>query len=189
MLRDDLKGGTIDNAALAQRIAASVPSHVLDGWSLFSRAVHCLIRGDTRSSVHLGYYAELRAVLAIVASEGIGIFNKLHFVIDEFGAAHRLLSGGQKAVESGTHSVVWPVYSWWTAQTSAHELITDVVRPGGMAIRDWFNHPGSDAIYLTPTASGMASRLGIRFEQDEQRSWGTERFELRSVRIARLGND
>ena len=35
--------------------------------------------------MHLGYYAELRAVLAIVASEGIGIFDRLHFVIDEYG--------------------------------------------------------------------------------------------------------
>ena len=35
LLRKDAKNGTIDSQALAQRMAASVPSHVLDGWSLF----------------------------------------------------------------------------------------------------------------------------------------------------------
>ena len=161
LLRNDTKAGTIDDEALAQRIAASVPSHVLDGWSLFGRAVHCLIQGDTRSSVHLGYYAELRAVLAIVASEGIGIFNKQHFVIDEFGVAHRLRSDIQTSIEAGTHEVVWPVYSWWITQPTAHELITDVIRPGSTAIRDWFNNPNRDNIYLTPTAGAWLLDWGL----------------------------
>ena len=161
VLKNDAKAGTIDDVALAQRIAASIPSHVLDGWSLFGRAVHCLIRGDTRSSVHLGYYAELRAVLAIVACEGIGIFNKQHFLIDERGEAHRLHSDVQKPTESGTHSVVWPVYNWWITQPSAHELITDVIRPGSLAIRDWFNLPSRDAIYLTPTARAWLIEWGL----------------------------
>lgn len=152
VLRQDTKEGTIDGPALAQRMAASLPSHVLDGWSLFSRAVHCLIRGDTRASVHLGYYAELRAVLAIVASEGIGIFDKQHFVLASDGTAHRLCSEAGVPTESGTHSAIWPVYDWWIRQPTALDLVKRVIQPGGKAIQEWFNVPERDDLYIVPSA-------------------------------------
>lgn len=152
ILRQDTKESTIDGPALAQRMAASLPSHVLDGWSLFSRAVHCLIRGDTRASVHLGYYAELRAVLAIVASEGIGIFDKQHFVLAPDGTAHRLCSEEGVPTESGTHSTIWPVYDWWIQQPTALDLITRVIQPAGKAIQEWFNVPERDDLYVVQSA-------------------------------------
>lgn len=161
VLRKDLAEDTIDSPALVQRIAASVPSHVLDGWSLFGRAVHCLIRGDTRASVHLGYYAELRAVLAIVASEGIAIFNKEHFVVDEQGNAIQLCSGVGKPTASGTHSMIWPVYSWWTAQPTAHDLLMRVVRPNSKAMQDWFNQVDDEQIYLAPSALKWLGDWGL----------------------------
>ena len=161
VLRKDTDEGTIDSSALVQRIAASIPSHVLDGWSLFGRAVHCLIRGDTRAAVHLGYYAELRAVLAIVASEGIGIFNKEHFVVDEQGNAMRLCSDVGKPTASATHSMIWPVYSWWIAQPTAHDLLMRVIRPSSKAMRDWFNQPEDEQIYLAPSAQKWLADWGL----------------------------
>ena len=161
VLRKDTDEGTIDSPALVQRIAASIPSHVLDGWSLFGRAVHCLIRGDTRAAVHLGYYAELRAVLAIVASEGIGIFNKEHFVVDEQGNAMRLCSDVGKPTASATHSMIWPVYSWWIAQPTAHDLLMRVIRPSSKAMRDWFNQPEDEQIYLAPSAQKWLADWGL----------------------------
>ena len=171
LLRKDAKNGTIDSQALAQRMAASVPSHVLDGWSLFGRAVHCLLRGDTRTSVHLGYYAELRAVLAIVASEGIGIFDRLHFVIDEYGSAHRLCSEVGKPTESGTHSMIWPIYSWWIDQPAAHDLIKEVIRPGSRAIGDWFNVPEDANIYLAHSARAWLIDWGLDLNRMNRDFW------------------
>ena len=161
VLRQDTKAGTIDGPALAQRMAASIPSHVLDGWSLFGRAVHCLIRGDTRAAVHLGYYAELRAALAIVASEGIGIFDKQHFVLAPDGTAHRLCSEEGMPTESGTHSAIWPVYGWWVQQPTALDLITRVIQPGGKPIQEWFNEPARDDLYVVASAREWLNDWGL----------------------------
>ena len=133
--------GTVDDSALAQRIAASVPSHVMDGWSYFGRAIHCLIRGDTRNSVHLGYYAELRAALAIMAAEGIGIFDRQHFIIDKDGVSQRLCTTTNTPTASGTHKIIWPVYRWWYQQGLSLDLVTSIIQPGGNAISHWFNSP------------------------------------------------
>ena len=160
-LRRDTTAGIIDGPALAQRIAASVPSHVLDGWDLFGRAIHCLMKGDTRASVHLGYYAELRAVLAIIASEGIGIFDKQHFVLASDGTAHRLCSEEGMPIEAGTHSVIWPVYDWWIRQPTALDLLKRVIRPGGKTIQEWFNVPERDDIYLAPGAQEWLIEWGL----------------------------
>src|ERR1700722_6306108 len=57
---------------LAQYISASSILHCADGWSYLGRAISCLLTGDPHRVVHLAYYAELRAALSLLASEGIG---------------------------------------------------------------------------------------------------------------------
>src|ERR1035441_2292373 len=71
-------------ADLAECVAASTPVHLLDGWAFLGRAIDASFRGDPDTSRHLGYYAELRAVMALLASEGLEIFKDRHFVIDAF---------------------------------------------------------------------------------------------------------
>ena len=93
--------GSIDESALAERIAVSIPSHVFDGWSYLGRAIHCFVRGDTRSAVHLGYYAELRSALAVLAAEGIGLLDRHHFVIQENGSVKRLRSNAGSVRKRG----------------------------------------------------------------------------------------
>ena len=161
ILRRDTEASVIDGRALAQRMAASLPSHVLDGWSLFGRAVHCLIRGDTRTAVHLGYYAELRAVLAIVASEGIAIFDRQHFVVDADGTAHRLCSAEGVPTDRGTHTMIWPVYDWWIQQPPALELMQRVIQPAGKTIQEWFDVPERDALYIASSAQQWLNDWGL----------------------------
>ena len=169
VLKNDQNNGTVDDSALAQRIAASVPSHVLDGWSYFGRAIHCLIRGDTRNSVHLGYYAELRAALAILAAEGIGIFDKQHFIIDKDGVSQRLCSSTSTPIQSGTHTIIWPVYRWWYQQSVYVDLVTSVIQPGGNSMGQWFNTPNWRNTYLSPSTKDWLRGLGDRLETNEQR--------------------
>ena len=161
VLLDDYKNGTIDGRALAQRIAASIPSHVVDGWSYFGRALHCLVRGDTRNSVHLGYYAELRAALAILAAEGIGVFNYQHFVIDQNFVGHRLESKSASPIKSGTHSVIWPLYRWWSTQSTSQDLVNSIIQPGGQAMSAWFNSPNKRSIYLLTSAETWLKDWGL----------------------------
>ena len=169
-LRTDQVNGTVDNLALAQRIAASVPSHVMDGWSYFGRAIHCLIRGDARNSVHLGYYAELRAALAIMAAEGIGIFDRQHFIIDKNGVSRRLSNSTTTTTESGTHKIIWPVYRWWYEQKGSSELFAMIIQPGGNSIGRWFNAPNWQTIYLSSNTGEWLSDWGIDLRHMNQDS-------------------
>src|SRR5262245_42087950 len=67
---------TVDDSALVAYVAASGPCHVIDGWSFIGRAIDSMLRGDTYGAIHLGYYAELRAAMALLACEGVGIFSQ-----------------------------------------------------------------------------------------------------------------
>ena len=169
-LRADQINGTVDDSALAQRIAASVPSHVMDGWSYFGRAIHCLIRGDTRNSVHLGYYAELRAALAIMAAEGIGIFDRQHFIIDKDGVSQRLCTTTNTPTASGTHKIIWPVYRWWYQQGLSLDLVTSIIQPGGNAISHWFNSPSGRYRHLFPSTGEWLKDWGIDLKRMDQDS-------------------
>ena len=167
-LKNDLANGTVDHSALAQRIAASVPSHVIDGWTYLGRAVHCLVRGDTRTSVHLGYYAELRAALAIMAAEGIGIFNRHHFIIDKNMESQRLCRSASAPMESGTHSFIWPVYRWWYTQKTSSELVAEIIRPGGVSIGQWLNSANRQSIYLPASTGEWLRDWGIDLKRMNQ---------------------
>ena len=160
-LETDYHNRTIENSDLVQRIAAGIPSHVLDGWSCLGRAIHCLIRGDARNAIHLGYYAELRAALAIVASEGIAIFDQQHFIVHADGTVDRLCSDAETPTNKGTHAMIWPVYEWWIDQRSSIELITSVIKPGGQTIKDWFASPATRDIYLDLNAKKWLDDWGL----------------------------
>ena len=47
-------------------LAATGPSHCLDGWTFLSRALAALLSGDTHTTRHLAYYAQLRAALSLL---------------------------------------------------------------------------------------------------------------------------
>jgi len=80
------------NSQIAQYIGLSTLVHCIDGWVYFSRAINSLIRGDIPSAIHLIYYSELRAVMSLLATNGIGVFNKVHIAFDASGNifCHRL---------------------------------------------------------------------------------------------------
>ena len=111
--------------------------------------------------MHLGYYAELRAVLAIVASEGIAIFDRQHFVVDADGGAHRLCSEEGVPTKHGTHAVIWSAYDWWVQQSTALDLIERVIQPTGKAIQEWFDVPERDALYIASSAREWLDDWGL----------------------------
>lgn len=61
-------------------MAASVIVHCFDGWSYLGRALEAEMAGDPQTAVHLGYYAELRAAMSVLASDEIGVFRNKHAV-------------------------------------------------------------------------------------------------------------
>jgi hypothetical protein len=126
---------------LAQYIAASAVLHSNDGWGYLGRSIASLMTGDAHRALHLAYYAELRAGMSLLASAGIGVFNREHFIVSGTNTTARLRSAG------GTHEIVWATLEFWSKQPSSGMLFATIVRPEGRALEDWFlPHGGSQTL-------------------------------------------
>ena len=130
-IQQDIQNGSINDSDLGSYISVSAPLHCIDGWAYLSRAVNSLIHGDFNTARHLGYYAELRAAISILASEGIGILGSNHYVIDINQRCWKMPG------TLGTHAIVWPVLEYWAKHPSASALIGSVVTPYGIKLEDW----------------------------------------------------
>lgn len=150
---DDLKAAlpAVDHAALQAYIAASGPGHVIDGWSFLGRAIDTTLRNDVYAAIHLAYYAELRAAMALLSCEGVGIFNNRHPVLDrtkttqnlpkaEFWDPHAAAYHDRWA---GTHAITWPCVRHWSGLLKSFDLIEEVFRPAGLPLSDWLSRLGS----------------------------------------------
>lgn len=93
---------------LAQYLALSSASHVLDGWRYVSQAALSFLSGSRTQAVHLAYYAELRAALAVLAFSGIGILKRKHFA----------LTSTMDVIwfQGATHDTTWKAIGYWSRQ-------------------------------------------------------------------------
>jgi hypothetical protein len=99
-------------------IASSSISHLLDGWGYLSQAVKALLSGNEGAAIHLAYYAELRAVMGLLASEGIGVFSTKHLVLEssnKFSLFVRRKKRNQSGSGNklGTHVFAWEAFEKW----------------------------------------------------------------------------
>jgi len=151
-----LSSTAVDHQALAEYIAVSAVQHAFDGWAYWGRAVAAEIIGDSNVASHLGYYAELRAAKAILASEGIGLFSSRVAVVD---------SAGQCVVGRGqgrsSHQVLWNTLNEWSIH-NARTIVFDLLKPFGHPIADWLGHfPGSSS----PIAEDWLRTWGLDLKQ------------------------
>lgn len=106
-------------------VAASSISHILDGWGYLSQAVNSYLNGNSGASIHMAYYAELRAVMSLLASEGIGVFSNQHIGIKSQGEFSLFIQHKRKEWSSihqkyktqqnklGTHVFAWEALEKW----------------------------------------------------------------------------
>jgi len=120
----------INHRHLSEYIAASAPLHCMDGWSFLGRALGCHAQGDADAARHLGYYAELRGAMSLLAAEGIGIFSSRHFVLE---SPQRCRELGLR----GTHRVAWLALEHWSGLKRSADLLATVIEPGGIPLVDW----------------------------------------------------
>ncbi|MES1192118.1 MAG: hypothetical protein ABUS47_13695 [Steroidobacter sp.] len=167
-VEDDAKWARAHSAGLITKrkhshltayVGASAPTHVVDGWSFLGRAIDCALRGDTYSSAHFAYYAELRAAMALLASEGIGIFSKKHAFVGHGSTAFFPTS----KANAGTHAVVWPLFRYWSSLPRATELLNNLIQPEQIPLSSWLS---AKKIPLSTTAVGKRwlSRWGLDLE-------------------------
>ncbi len=152
---------------LAQYISASCLLHCSDGWSYLGKALLSILRGDPHRAVHLAYYAELRAAVSLLATEGIGIFNNRHFVIDASRSVVRMHGGN-----SPTHQFTWNCLDYWASLPSSGTLFASVIKPYGRTLDDW----------LYPLGGGNAIAPKAR---EWFRQWGMDLKKLPEDRDAR----
>jgi hypothetical protein len=146
---------------LAQYIAASAALHANDSWSYLGRSIACLMTGDVHRALHLAYYSELRAAISLLAGSGVGIFKNRHFIVNGVNRTSRLQS------KRGTHDLAWDTLEYWSNQPASGVLFSNLIRPGGRSLDEWFQPLGGSAT-LAPQAQawfmqwGMDLKLAIR---------------------------
>lgn len=134
-LKQDLKCNCVNAVYLSRYIASSVLLHCADGWSFLGRALDGVGRGDSDTARHLGYYAELRAAMSLLASEGIGIFSNQHFIVEESG--HCVELGSSKGRGISSHQMTWRALDYWGTLESARDTLSSIIFAGGKRLDVW----------------------------------------------------
>ena len=127
---------------LANYIAVSSPMHLWDGWNYLGLALYSCICGYISNAKHLAYYAELRAAMSVLASQGIGIFRNIHYAVDEHSMIHKL------STNSGTHNATWIYLKQWVEGDGSNYLLDRVFQIRSRSFADWlevFPHGGARA--------------------------------------------
>lgn len=142
--KDNKSRGTVRQDHIANYVSASGPAHTIDGWAFLGRAVDATLRGDRASAVFFGYYAELRAAMALLAAEGLGVLNGKHPVISGAGASD-VISGPR------THDIAWLALNHWADLKRANVLINALIAPRGIPLSVWLGNlaPGVSLSALT----------------------------------------
>jgi len=160
------RGRNLQQRQISDYVAASIFTHCGDGWSLLGRALNLQGKGDVSSCVHLAYYAELRAAMSLLATEGIGVFNKQHVIMtgSTSGVIPTTLNGTGR-----THKFVWDVLEYWANRKLSSEILGEIITPGSIPLSDWFNAFGVQT-YLQSVGSAWLKTWGIdikRFGEDQ----------------------
>jgi len=129
---------------MREYIAASVPLHCADGWRFLGRALGCHLGGDAPSAVHFAYYAELRAAMALLASQGTGVFSNKHVAVGGQGKCEVIRGGTAtpRARPLSTHVFVWEAFRHWSGLSRARQLLGSILAPGGVPLAEWVGELG-----------------------------------------------
>jgi len=128
------KPNNINHPYLSEYIGVSTLSHTFDGWNFFSRGIEALVNGDISSCIHFVYYAELRSIMGIMASEGIGIFDKKHVYYDKNDKAHTF--------NGTTHSIASDLIKNWADSGKKKEAIFKTIQLNNFDLKDWITATG-----------------------------------------------
>ena len=140
----------------AEYIAASVVLHCTDGWTFFSHTVDHLLNGDVETSVFMAYYAQLRAVMSFLASEGIGIFNTKHFWVEN--------NGRFQSFNQNTHDAVRCVIEKWADYYPKSIRLLSLLRLENISFADW----------VIAAQLRLGSTAVTEFARDWLRAWSLD---------------
>lgn len=149
-VEDLLRRGTsltsTDVSVLADYLALGTVCHLFAGWRYLGKSAYAMMDAARHTSLHLAYYAELRAAMAILASAGIGMLNTCHFSISQKGkieiVGHLPKNGSQPAVGNrqdrlGTHNAVWQCLKTWSELPSSNDSVLGQFNVLGFDGKTW----------------------------------------------------
>ena len=151
---------------LAQYIAVSTLLHCSDGWSFLGRSINALLNGDEGTALHLAYYAELRAAMSLLATQGIGAFDRRHFLID---GSNSVTAFPESAP---THVFVWDCVEAWAQTIHAANLLGEIIVPFEIKLSSW----------ASPLGAAPIIRLS---GQEWLKEWGMDLARFKDDRNAR----
>lgn len=155
-IRNDIRtGGSLRHQELIEYIAVSAIHHCFDGWSYLGHAMQAEMACDPDVARHLGYYAELRAAMGLLASEGIGVFDRTHVVVCSEGKCHPIKAGG-------THHFVWKALRHW-ADSKAKDVLLRVIMLSGSPLSDWLDQFSSGGVQAL--AADWLKRWGLDLQR------------------------
>lgn len=143
-----------DPKKLAHYVAASIPLHCSDGWAFLAQSVSSLLNGDWASALHLAYYAELRASMSFLASEGIAVFHRYHVCIDAAGGLHSIKG-------EGTHDLAWKALEHWARLKPSGSRLLSLIKTEGITVEDWLVGAGVSRAAQTTLAANWLRRWSM----------------------------
>ncbi|KGB55033.1 hypothetical protein FG91_01663 [Sphingopyxis sp. LC81] len=150
---------------LSHYIAASGTIHCIDGWGFLGTSLSALLRGDSYTAVHMAYYAELRAAMSGLASDGICVLNKQHASITRPNIAEKLPGS------TATHEFAWLALQEWAGKPSVANLMAETITPFLIPLREWFaSLPGN--YKLQPVARKWVRKWGLDLRRMADNSRG-----------------
>ncbi len=151
---------------LADYIAVSSPTHLWDGWNYLGLALYSYVCGYTANAKHLAYYAELRVAMSLLASQGVGIFNRCHFVVDKNSNVYEL-------AHISTHDATWLYLEQWADGGGSKYFLDRALRVQSYSFTDWlraFPHGGALAPVGAERLLSMAFDLRCMKEDRKARN-------------------
>jgi len=143
-------------------LAATAPSHCIDGWTFFSRALSALLSGDAHSTRHLAYYAQLRAALSLLHCHGVGIFNRVNLIADESGNLSQFGATNPNKRGQGTHQAAWKALRAWSDQLTGSTEFLSAMKFQEVSLLDCFEAVNpSTATSAVPLVSRVIREWGV----------------------------
>lgn len=154
-------------------LATSAILHSFDGWNYLSRSINSLIDGDGFAGIHLAYYAELRAAMTFLASEGVGIFDHHHFCINQ---QDQIVGSPNLRKDNGTHKFVWKALNEWIQNVNKSTHLLNCFYHNGYSFSDW--------IRFIPRANNVS--VISQITQEWLKEWS---FDIRNYTNDRTGRN
>ncbi|QJW91597.1 hypothetical protein HNV11_20540 [Spirosoma taeanense] len=158
------KGLLSEKVHLSEYIAASTFTHCFDGWNFLTRGVESLLNGDIPSCIHFVYYAELRAVMSLMACEGIGIFNKSHIYFDSREIPNSL--------NNSTHMVAKELIDEWAKLAAKKRSIFQYIKINATNLQTLVDSTGtsSSSAYVSSIVNDWFVNwsLDLKLKEDQK---------------------